>query len=130
MSSDLIVSLSASSCLLKVHALQDGILSILGPNSQHGLLQSLVAQLLRRILEHIELQRTQILCHTVAGQTNPTDGIGWIVDGIFQPSFDWLESCCSQDTTSFFDCLCGNISSLRMSVINSNKAFSVSTVID
>ena len=31
---------------------------------------------------------------------------------------------------SFFVCLCGSISSLRMSVINSNKAFSVSTVID
>ena len=31
---------------------------------------------------------------------------------------------------SFFVCFCGSISSLRISVINSNKAFSVSTAID
>ena len=80
MSSDLIISLSASGSLVKVHALQDGILSIFGPNAQHSLLQSLVAQLLACILEHIELQRSQILRHIIAGQTNPTDGIGWIHD--------------------------------------------------
>ena len=71
--SNLGISLPTGGGWAVVHTLQNRVLSVLRPNTQHSLLQCFIPQLLGGILEHAQLQHSPILDDIVAGQADPSD---------------------------------------------------------